>query len=95
MTVIGTLGDPEPEITGDAMSPTMPRSPEPVGAVSARAQAIALEEDDERTYGDLSDMEVRDRDDDRSRQSIRQKQKRRNVPGRNGEDPESHLTRRS
>ena len=86
VTVIGTLGDPEPEITGDAMLTDNAAIAQNLwSAVSEYAQAIALEEDDERTYGDLSDMEVRDRDDDRSRaESIRQKQNRRNVPGRNG-----------
>lgn len=75
VTVIGTLGDPEPEITGDAMLTDNAAIAQNLwSAVSEYAQAIALEEDDERTYGDLSDMEVRDRDDDRSRaESIRQK----------------------
>lgn len=75
VTVVGTLGDPEPEISGDDMLTDNAAIPQNLwSAVSEYAQAIALEEDDERNYGDLSALDIPGEDDDRSRaESIRQK----------------------
>ena len=75
VTVVGALGDPEPEVTGDVPLPANAAIAQNLwSAVSEYAQAIALEEDDERTYGDLSALELPGWDDDQGRaERFRQK----------------------